>query len=203
MIKTFLFDLGNVLVTFCHRRMLGQIGALCGHDEQSLRPLLFGTGLLDRFETGQLTEETFLREAERLLHCTFEPTALYQASCDIFAANDPMPALTRQLKQAGYRLVLLSNTNAGHLRFVRESFDVLEPFDELVLSYEVGAMKPDERIFAAARRAIGCQPEECFYTDDIPRYVEAGRAAGLDAEVFTTADAFRRQLADRGIVLDG
>jgi putative hydrolase of the HAD superfamily len=76
---------------------------------------------------------------------------------------------------------------------------VLEPFDELLLSYDVGAIKPEAGMYEAALKAIRCRPEECFYTDDIPTYVARGREFGLQAEIFTDVTALRGHLADREI----
>jgi putative hydrolase of the HAD superfamily len=71
-----------------------------------------------------------------------------------------------------------------------------------VLSYEVKAMKPDPRIYAAAVEAARCAPQECFFTDDIPEYVEGARRAGIDAVVFEGQEALERELAARGVLLD-
>ena len=67
------------------------------------------------------------------------------------------------------------------------------------LSCGVGAIKPEPAIFQAALNQIGCRPAECFYTDDIAQYVEAGRQHGLSAEVFTDVSNLRQHLAERGV----
>ena len=95
--------------------------------------------------------------------------------------------------------MLLSNTSVAHFEFVRERYGVLDRFDEFVLSFEVGAMKPEPAIYEAALRAIRCAPGECFYTDDILDYVTAGRRFGLQAEVFTDVPSLRRHLEERGL----
>ena len=97
--------------------------------------------------------------------------------------------------------MLLSNTSAFHFEFIQRRWDVLQRFDEFVVSYRVGAIKPEPAIFEAALRAIRCAPQECFYTDDIPAYVEMARSYGLQAEVFTGADELVRQLAARRVQL--
>jgi FMN phosphatase YigB (HAD superfamily) len=68
-----------------------------------------------------------------------------------------------------------------------------------VLSYEVKAMKPRPEIYRAAVECAGCRPGECFYTDDIPAYVEAARSLGIDAVQFESAAQTERELAARGI----
>ena len=55
---------------------------------------------------------------------------------------------------------------------------MLRHFHDLVLSYEVKAMKPQPEIYQAALDMAGCRPEECFYTDDIAAYVEGAQADG-------------------------
>ena len=100
---------------------------------------------------------------------------------------------------ARYRLVLLSNTNAIHFDMIRRSYPVLRHFHDLILSYEVKAMKPDPVIYRAAIAAAGCRPEECFYTDDIADYVEGARRMGIDAVQFRGSEALEQDLRERGI----
>ena len=61
---------------------------------------------------------------------------------------------------------------------------MLRHFDDLVLSYEVKAMKPSPLIYREAIARAQCRPEECFYTDDIAAYVEGARREGIDAVQF-------------------
>ena len=55
MIQTFLFDMGNVLVSFCHDRMCRQMGELCGHSGPEIRKQLIDTGLQWELERGEVT----------------------------------------------------------------------------------------------------------------------------------------------------
>src|SRR5690606_35053307 len=117
--------------------------------------------------------------------------SLRLAVSDIFTLNEPMVPLLDALKARGHRLVLLSNTCVSHFEFASARFDVLQRFDDFVTSFTTGAIKPERAIFESALRRIECEPEECFYTDDIAQYVEVGRSFGLQGEVFTDADALR------------
>lgn len=199
MIRTLLFDMGNVLLHFSHEKMCAQMGALCGRTGDDLRRDLLESGRQLDFERGRYTGDEF--------HAWFEEHAgqrvcrdrLALAASEIFLLNTPMLPILDGLKRHGYRLVLLSNTSVYHFEHVRRQFDILDRFDAFVLSYEAGAVKPEPAIFEAALRAIDCPPSQCFYTDDIPAYVETGRAFGLDAEVFTTAENLERHLQARGV----
>jgi putative hydrolase of the HAD superfamily len=199
MIRTFLFDLGNVLLYFSHERMCAQLGALCGRSDREMRTLLMDSGLHDDYERGRLSEAVFQQRLESLLEQDLDLTDLQRAGGDIFESNPPMLPVLDALRARGHRLVLLSNTNETHINWVRGHFDVLRRFDECVLSFRVGAIKPESAMYEAALRAIQCRPEECFYTDDIPAYVVRGREFGLQAEMFTGVDELRGQLNARGI----
>jgi len=201
MIRTLIFDMGNVLVRFSHERMCEQIGALCARTGPEIKACLIDTGLQWEFERGRCDERQFHQRLEAATDRQIPIDELRHAASDIFEPNEEVVAIVRRLKQAGHRLVLLSNTSIAHYEFIRGRWDMLDPFDDLVLSYEVGAIKPEPAIFEAVLKAVRCPPHEAFYTDDIPAYVEAGRRHGIDAEVFTTAGELRAQLAARGIVV--
>lgn len=201
MIETFLFDMGNVLVHFSHPLMCQQIAAVCGCGADEISQLLFAGGWQLELERGEISEDEFRQRLEVHFDRRLDLAELVRAASDIFTLNAPMVPILKSLRGQGKRLVLLSNTSISHIEFVRREFDVLSYFDDLVLSYEVGAMKPDPAIFQAALRKILCPPEHCFYTDDIALYVEQGRRHGLQAEVFTTAESLVKQLAERGIIL--
>ena len=72
-------------------------------------------------------------------------------------------------------------------------------FDDLVLSYQVGAVKPDAAFFEALIERAGHPPEACFFTDDRPENVDGARRFGIDAELFTGVPSLLRSLRARGI----
>jgi len=201
-INTFLFDLGNVLLFFSHDKMCQQVGDLCGKSGEEIRRLMFQNQKILDIDRGSMTNAEVQHWIEAQTGASLDGRELLHALSDIFVPNESMLGILDELKSRGHRLVLLSNTNAFHIEFVRHKYDVLEKFDHLILSYEVGAIKPEKEIFAEAARVIQCSPHECFYTDDIADYVLAAREHDFQAEVFTTTSTFVKQLRDRDIELD-
>jgi putative hydrolase of the HAD superfamily len=192
--------MGNVLVHFSHETMCAQMGALCGLSAADVWPLLLTGGLQWEFERGRLTEDEFFRKFQEEVNCRLDADALRHAACDIFHLNEPIVPILKALKSSGRRLVLLSNTCVSHFEFIQERFGVLQLFDDFVVSYRVGSIKPEPAIFEAALKAVRCEPAECFYTDDIAAYVNRARTFGLHAEVFTDADTLTAQLAELGVL---
>ncbi len=200
-LRTIIFDMGNVLAFFSHEKMCRQIAELCGCDEITLQKELIESGLQWEFERGRIDEHELKVRLERKFNCRLDLSRLCHATADIFELNESILPVLDELKRREFRLVVLSNTCTTHVRFIRETFDVLGRFDELVLSYEVGAVKPEPAIFQAAMQAAQCEPHEALYADDITAYVEAGRSHGLNAVVFTTTEAFVRDLKSYGLHL--
>lgn len=54
-------------------------------------------------------------------------------------------------------------------------------FDSIVLSYQVGMVKPDAAIYRIAAERLGVLPEECIFVDDVERYCDAARDVGMQA----------------------
>jgi putative hydrolase of the HAD superfamily len=60
-------------------------------------------------------------------------------------------------------------------------------------------MKPDPAIYRAAISSAQCAPEECFFTDDIPEYIQAATLAGIDAVQFLGYASLVEELEQRGV----
>ena len=150
--------------------------------------------ILQNYEAGRLTSEEFYRHLQSKSSHPFSFRDMMVAMSDIFTPNIELWPIVEKLKDQGSRLVLISNTNECHFNFAYSHYPILKLFDRFILSYEVGACKPEPLIFEKAlKEARG----KTFYTDDIPAFVEAGRAAGLDAEVFTDVPSLQKQLEKR------
>lgn len=182
--QAFWFDLGNVLVSFDHRkfcRALSRIGGK-GSEEEIYRSVLSGE-LNERFETGRISGEDFYREVSARWAPGVSLEKFRELWCDIFRENPGMDTLVRTLKGSA-RLILVSNTNPWHMSFLLERYPFLECFDVRVLSYEVGARKPQPHIFEAALSAAGAPADRCLYFDDLEEHLAAARRLGVRTAIF-------------------
>jgi len=198
-IKTCLFDMGNVLVYFSHQKMCRNVASVCEVAEADVTDLLLDSGLQWQLERGEISEAEFHSGFEKSLGKSVNFDSLKHAAADIFWLNESIMPLIDELKQSGMRLVLLSNTSVTHLRFIQANFDILNRFDALTTSFEVGALKPDEAIYRDALDKANCRPEHCFYTDDIEAYVHQARLLGIHAEVYSETAGIRSALTALGV----
>ena len=122
--------------------------------------------------------------------CARVPARLHGAVRDfIYRENrailpvEGMAALLRDLKGAGCKLFLLSNTSVAYHRF-RCEIPGMECFDGELVSADVGLMKPDPAIFRLAFERFGIVPDESAFIDDTPINAEAAHHVGMRAFVF-------------------
>jgi FMN phosphatase YigB (HAD superfamily) len=196
--KAVIFDLGRVIVDFDFQRGYQALAGLCPYPAAEIPARLAGCGLVDRFETGLIEPREFVTQMSALLDLRID----YDRFCGIWDSiftGTLVPESMLAGLAGRYRLLLLSNTNAIHFEGLRASHPLLRHFHELVLSYEVKAMKPQPEIFQVAVERAGCRAAECFYTDDIAAYVAAARNLGIDAVQFQSAAQLEREFAARGI----
>lgn len=201
MLKTVFFDLGNVLVFFNNEKMFAQIADCCGLTTKRVKEILIQEKLHADYETGRIDSTGVHRIFQECSPKSFTLEELLKAASDIFVPNTAVWPIVEQLKQANLRLILLSNISECHFNYVYSKYPVLRQFDDQILSFRVGVLKPDSRIFLEALSRAQCDPKECFYTDDIPEFINGAKQVGLDAELFTGAPSLRNALATRGQVL--
>jgi len=196
------FDLGNVIAGFDRERSFRRMAAVSGADVAMVREAVLG-GLQRDWESGRLDGSGFHAAFTRLTGTASHPEELAAAAADMFELNVEILPVVAKLERAGLPMGILSNTCDVHWRHLLERRWGILPgcFREIVLSHEVRAVKPDKAIYALAAERAGVPPAAIFFCDDLPEHVAAARAAGWDAEVFTTAAALVGQLDRRGINL--
>ena len=109
-------------------------------------------------------------------------------------------ALLRSLRDAGHAQLFLSNMPAPYAELLEAEHDFVAWFADGVFSARVNAIKPEREIFEIAAGRFGVSPAELLFFDDHAPNVDAARAAGWQAEVFTTAAKAARQLRERGLM---
>jgi FMN phosphatase YigB (HAD superfamily) len=200
MLKFLYFDLGRVLLHFSVDQMCRQMADLAGIEPAVVKSAIFESDLQNRYERGEITgpefHEAFCRATGTRTGCA----AMTAAGSDIFEFNAGMLPVVSQLRAAGYRLGILSNTCEGHWEHCLARFRVLaEVFQVHALSYRMKAVKPHAEIYHEAARLAGVRPEEIFFTDDIEANVHGAREVGFDAVHYTCTPQLTADLRARGV----
>jgi epoxide hydrolase-like predicted phosphatase len=151
-----------------------------------------GENPLFKLERGEISEEAFLeRLAEGLESLIGHRPELHRFKEIYFEAlspNTPMINLMHELKEAGFRMAMLTNNVREWEPLWRSMLPVDEIFETVVDSAFVGHRKPESRIYAITLERIAMKPEECIFVDDVQVNCEGARKAGIHAVHFQGND---------------
>lgn len=177
MIKTIIFDFGNVVAMFSHKKICQGLEKCSNYPAKKLHNIIFKIiyyqdPLEKLLDEGALTSEGFFQEVKARAGLRINYKRFKKIWQDIFWLNEPMVEVLEKLKRKGYKLVLLSNTNELHFRWACSQFKILKIFDELVLSFKKGYRKPDKRLWQGYGK-------ESIYIDDVEEYCRAAEKAGI------------------------
>ena len=198
MIRSFIFDIGNVLIPFDFNRAIRRIQPHCrtllDAPVAAIRPIV------DNYESGQIGRAEFLKQVIALLEYTGSEADFVAAWEDIFEENCAMTRLVAGL-HGRYPLYLLSNTSDIHAHYFEAQYPVFQYFSGAVYSHLVGCMKPGRPIFEIAARQFGVEPGETVYIDDLAANVATARELGFHALQYDHTQHTRlvEQLAALGV----
>jgi len=198
--QTVIFDMGNVLISFSHEKMLKQVAQASHLSLETIQDLFLKQGLGLKLEKGEISSQDIYKALSKLSSQPFQYDELIHAGCDIFTSRPEMVETVKQLKRQGLRLLLLSNTNESHFNYILKNYDFLPLFDHWVLSFKLHRVKPEKDIYEAVLSEARTPPENCFYVDDIPEYVAAASELGIQGHVYQTFPQFVKALKNHNIL---
>lgn len=204
MIRNIIFDMVGVVICFDTEKYYND-HRIRFPDRELLKREVFGSLEWARQDRGTISDEDVI---ERI--CLRVPERLHYVVRD-FARRENrdilqvegIEDLLADLKNAGYKVFLLSNTSGGFHRFWPK-VGVNKWFDDTMISADEGLVKPDPAFFRLACERFRIRPEESVFIDDTPMNVEAAEYVGMKGFLFR---GDTRELQDwlkkTGIVLQG
>lgn len=112
-------------------------------------------------------------------------------------------AVLRELRDAGVRLLALTNWSAETFPVARERFDFLGWFEGIVVSGEERLAKPDPAIYRVLLERYAVDAAQAVFVDDRPENVAAAEALGMTGIVFRSPDELRMSLGTLGVSVAG
>jgi putative hydrolase of the HAD superfamily len=179
MIKCVISDMGNVILTFDIWRFYRKISESSPYSPEGIaRVVRENLKLLRPYSTGKITPEQFFDAISQKLRLDTDYDAFFSAYNNVFDLNPDVEKSLRKLTPK-YRLILLSNTDVMHFAYIREAFPEIFFFDDYVLSYEVGLMKPNPQIYEIAIEKAKARAGECVFIDDLEENISAAAEMGI------------------------
>ena len=179
-IKGLLIDMGGVLVNLKWQenvqKMLGQ--AVNPNDIH--RQWISSRAVLE-FESGRINFEEFHSQ----INDEFQQQHNFEDFHHLFMniIDGPKAGAREELEtlKDQFQLCLLSNTSDIHIQEIKKNYGILNHFQELFLSYEMGCMKPESEIYLQSIKKMNLKPEEVAFFDDGQINVDAASQLGMQA----------------------
>ncbi|MBP6057389.1 MAG: HAD-IA family hydrolase [Nitrosomonas sp.] len=175
--RTFLFDIGRVLLDFDFESSLVKlIPERMDNAKERIQQVL---GQKDTLEAGLIDPISYAKWALTVLESDATVAQFYQAWQQIFTVNKPMWRCIRQLAKKNHQLILLSNISAIHCPWIFTTYPKFSYFKHKVLSFEVGILKPELAIYQYAINTYRLDPSSTIYIDDQPQNITSGKKLGF------------------------
>jgi FMN phosphatase YigB (HAD superfamily) len=186
-----IFDLGKVLVDFDYAIAAAKISARCANPPAPQQIFHDLAPLLIQYETGLVTRAEFFNTIRSATGFQGSPAEFGEYFAKIFSPISPMIDWQAELRRAGWRTFIFSNTNDLAIEHVRRDYPFYQNFDGYILSYEVKAIKPHPDIYAAMEILCGRSGSDLIYIDDRPENIAAGAARGWRTILHETPEKTR------------
>ena len=176
--KAVIFDLGNVLVHYDGPGMFTAVANLFNISSRDL--IAYCRDFETELGTGQLGGPGFYRQ----LTDTFGGSATYDTTAAAFCStqqrNEPALAFASSLAaRPDVKVGIISNTNAIHAEWLRANLPEFARFSSVILSNDMGLLKPDAAIYQLALSQLGLAPAQALFVDDVAENVAGATAVGL------------------------
>lgn len=199
MIKNYIFDFGNVLAEFYPHKLTAPFVS----DEETLEAVsrvVFDRVYWDKLDLGDISDDEVKEGICERLPDSWRDVAcmVYDNWVNTMTPVKGMQQLVCDIKKSGKGLYLLSNISVKfaesytNVKWIKE---LLSCFDGLVLSGEIGMVKPNKEIFEYLLNKFNLKADECLFIDDNASNVNAAMTMGIGAYQFDgDADNLRKYI---------
>jgi putative hydrolase of the HAD superfamily len=202
-IKAVVFDYGKVICFPPEEEVMESLAKLAGLPPSSMDALVWK--YRDGYDRGTLSGKEYYRQvlaAAGVRRDAGVIARMVQIDLDSWKRINPDTVrLMEDVKKAGLKLGILSNLPREFLAFARANFPVFSLPDRGIFSCEIGAVKPEGKIYGALLAALGTRPEETVFFDDMERNTAAAAERGIRSFVWQDPETAREELRKAGLRL--
>ena len=197
MIKTVIFDIGNVLVDFCWRKMYEGFGLEGQELERFADATVRHQAWVDLDQGIITTEEAKEAYAKEVPEYRAFIERIYQEMDKMLVQFEYSIPWIKELKERGYRIYILSNwSKPAYDACQNTALSFLPLVDGVVFSYKEFVIKPDKKIYEIICDRYDINPAEAVFLDDSEANIMSAREFGLHAIHFKSYEQGRKELEE-------
>jgi len=193
-IKSIVFDLGNVLLDFDPESYLADFS----YDEEKkmeLKKAVFASPEWLQLDRGSLDfKEAKEKMIKRRPQLALEIENILAGWEEMLKLKEESLFILEDLAKKDYKLYVLSNFHQKAFDYVSKKYDFFKHFERLLISSQVGMIKPEKEIYNYLLTEFQLNPEETLFIDDTLANIEAARREGIKVIHFQTAERLKEEL---------
>lgn len=181
-IKALLFDLGGIVINIDVRASIAGFAELAGMAIETLQHDFHADALYHDYECGKLTTAQYFRYLQSRLGIMVSDQQMTEAWNAMLGDlnQDTFEAINQVRTQLP--CYAFSNTNTAHKEKLFVSYpDVMDLFNSIYFSCDLGARKPDRIAYQLVAKRLGVEPGKILFFDDSPVNVSGALDAGFQA----------------------
>lgn len=194
MIKAFIFDFGGVLVRTEDHSPRHAWDERLGLPVGSVERAVHHSDIWIQAQLGRITYRAYWEGVAEILY--MNKGDIPELRHDYFSGdrlNYRLVALIRELREQGHPIALLSNESV-ELRDRLRELELIDLFDHILVSAEIGMMKPDPTAFRVALQALQAPPQHVMFVDDALPNIRGAQQLGINAILFRNDTDLRAEL---------
>ncbi|MES2383091.1 MAG: HAD-IA family hydrolase [Pseudomonadota bacterium] len=198
-VQALLFDLGGVLIDIDFNRAFEHWQTLSPLSLEGIRARFSFDEAYAQHERGEITADTYFAHLVQLLELQPDHQVIARGWNAIFIGQISETLALVQAARAHLPCYAFSNSNAAHqAAWSRLYPSVVQAFDRIFVSSEIGLRKPERRAFEHIAGAVGLPADALLFFDDLADNVAGARTAGLQAVLVRSPADVRAALAALG-----
>ena len=198
MIDTVVFDIGQVLAQFRWQELIRDMGCT-GETARALGEATVRSPWWPKVDLGAPQEEYEAGMKADHPELTALIEQFFSRSLELTREYPYSLPLIEDLHRKGIKVYLLSNYGDHLFHEANPTWRFFPHVDGMVISYELGIVKPDPRIYRALLERYQITPEHAVFLDDVPENAEGARKVGMHAIHFTDLPSALKELHALGV----
>lgn len=181
-VQALLFDLGGVLINIDFQRAFGRWQTFSALSLEEIRDRFRFDAAYEQHERGEISATGYFAHLVRQLELQDDHPAIAEGWNAIFTGEIGETLALVRAARAHLPCYAFSNSNAVHQAAWSRMYPaVVQAFDRIFVSSDIGLRKPERRAFEYIADAIGVPVQSILFFDDLADNVAGARAAGLQA----------------------
>ena len=200
MIKNIVFDIGNVLLKYDPQSVVvknfpNEIDSL------SLTTKIFKSQIWYDLNLGKITEEEAIGLYVQSLN--IEKNKIAKVMHDIKHSLVPINGSIELLDNffnRGFSIFSITDNVKEIVQFLRTKYDFFQKFKGIIVSAEVGFLKPDEKIYRCLLEKYNLKPKETVFIDDVIQNINGVTKIGIHGIHFTDIESCKLALKNLNLL---